>query len=329
MSSVEDYSSWRLATAGGIRYRFLKSTGAYKYDTAQIKWQAVFRTVDLPALLAEVFPPPTIVNNIAYPTRTSIPGGNLAASDLDYESLDDDKPLDSLQFDSTAPGGTYSDYIKVTITYDTLNAKSPNPDDPRTFLEITSNTSADFIYVPPTGSKLQDEKNSRGSNDEEEGEVVEPGSNEVKGAVTADGEPRSVRTPALSSNILVPTTEWSIVWRQIPEEIFRRVIIHRCRVLMGRVNSTSVPILYNAYPETLLFAGFNYKESYTWRDGTAESPPIDLTMKVIEKRVLWRGVTCGHNHVWEPGIGWRRMLIGTDSNESPYRLFDFNTLTKV
>lgn len=328
-SNIDNYSSWRLETAGGIRYRFIRSVGSYDYENGSVTWEAIFRTVDLPLLLAEIFPPPVVVNNISYPVRTSIPGGNLAAKTLSYESLDTELPLDSLQADSTAPDGTYSEFIKVTIEYESLNAKSPDPENPRTFLEVSASAGGDYIYAPSSGAKLQDETNSEGSNDEEPGAVVDGDTNEINGDVEDDGEPRAVRNPSLPSSVLVPTIEWSIKWRQIPAETFRNVIIHRLRLLNGRVNSAPVSVLYNAPAETLLFAGFDFDESYSWRDGSVESPPIDVTMKVIEKRVLWRGVICGHNHVWEPGIGWRRMKIGADSDESPYRLFDFNNLYKV
>ena len=95
------------------------------------------------------------------------------------------------------------------------------------------------------------------------------------------------------------------------------------------MNSLPLPFLYNAQPETVLYAGQSTSNSYSWRDDNVNSSPIDLSMKLIEKRVVWRGITVGHNHVWEPGKGWVRVLIGPDKDEPMYRRTDFNFLFKV
>jgi len=90
------------------------------------------------------------------------------------------------------------------------------------------------------------------------------------------------------------------------------------------VNSDVLPWLLDAAPDTVLFNGFTYKESYTWRNGLVNSPPIDVTMKLSEKRVYWKGIVCGHQHDWYPGKGWRRVIL--EDGSPKYRRFAFSDM---
>ena len=96
---------------------------------------------------------------------------------------------------------------------------------------------------------------------------------------------------------------------------------------MGRCNSAVFPLLFNAWPETLLFAGYTYKADYTWRDGQVTIPPITCEMKIIEKRVLWNSKIVGHNHFWRPGKGFERLLI--DGARPAYLPINYGILFKV
>ena len=143
------------------------------------------------------------------------------------------------------------------------------------------------------------------------------------------GPKRVNRNPVLPACVLIPTTEWNVRWRGIDADYYRNVCVHRLRYLNGRVNSLPCSFLYDAVPETLLFTGFEHHETFSWKDSYLVNPPIDIDLKIVEKSVIYRGVVCGHNHVWDPGVGWVRVWIGANHDEPMYRFADFNFLFKV
>jgi hypothetical protein len=328
MADANDYSSWRQDTNGGIKYRFLGSAGNFTADEGEVTWRAIFRGQDLIPLLQELFPPPLILyGNIAIPQAGTMPGvPSFTARKISYKSLDgNDLPIDPFSQDGAAVDGTYGSLITVEVSFGPSNKPKGNPNDPRTFLEISSNEGGHFIYAPPTGTSNTTDTNSEGDDDQTQGGPVQSIRMKPKGTVVP-GEAEPNRHPQVPSLVLVPTTEWSITWKQIPFEIFKHTIIWRMRLLSGRVNSDNLPWLLDAQPDTVLFNGFTYKESYTWRDGKVNAPPIDVTMKLSEKRVYWKGIVCGHQHDWYPGQGWRRVTL--EDGSPKYRRFTFSDVFK-
>lgn len=330
MADSSDYDSWRNQTIGGIKYRFLGTEGSFDAEEATIEWRALFRTQDLFAVAQELFPPPSFLGSLAYPQVGVMPGlPSMVAKRASFKTQEGiDLPIDPFMADPSAVTGTYHGYIEVSVTFGPSNKVEADPNDPRTFLEISANTGGEYIFSPPNGNQLIDEDNSEGEEDDipSASGPVEEGTLKQRGTVTPR-VPRPNRHPNLPTTVLVPTTEWSVTWKQIPYSIFRNVIVWRLRTLNGRVNSLPLPWLMGAEPETVLFAGFTYKESYTWRNGLINTPPIDVNIKLIEKRVLWRGIICGHNHVYEPGKGWARVIL--QDGLSPYRGMDLNLAFRV
>jgi len=335
MSQFEDYNSWRLVTNGGVRYRFLGSTGSFNQEGGEIEWKAIIRSQDLYEVLVELFPPPIMVGGVSYPNAGTMPGyPAMVAKKVSYDNHVEGLPTDPYGYDTTAPMGTYSEFIVITISFGPHVAKASNPADPRSFLEVSCQASGEFLFVPSTNTQIQNEESTTGTEDEEPGEGAIDGNT---GLPTGDrtnppgeeGEKRPVRNPVLPASMMVPALKWSVKWKQIPADHFRSVVIHRLRLMLGRVNSAPCGFLYDAPPETLLFLGFNHTESYSWRLGNLESPPIDVDLQILEKRVIHRGVICGHNHVFEPGNGWVRQWIGANWDESMYRSIDMNFLFQV
>lgn len=323
MSGSEDYSSWRLQTNGGVRYRFLGSTGSFNSEGGEIDWKCIIRSKDLYEVLLELFPGPVILGGVTYPNTGTMPGfPSMCAKKISYRNHLDGLPVDPYEYDTTdAPLGTYSEYLELTIQFAPGTAKSANAD-PLTFLEISGAADGEVIYVPPTDTTLTSEEGEGGTNDVPgEGDIDLNGL--VNNNIRPGAEARPSRTPILPTVLLVPTTKWTLKWKQIPADHFRNVLIHRLRFLMGRVNRETVPWLYNAAPETLLFLGFNHTESYSWRLSNLESPPIDIEMQIIEKRVVWNGVVCGHNHVFEPGKGWVRQKLENGDPMYKKSIFSF------
>lgn len=331
MSGFEDYDSWRLVTNGGVRYRFLGSTGSFNQEEGEIEWKAIIRSIDLYEVLVELFPPPIIVGGVSYPNAGTMPGfPSMVAKKLNYDSHVAGLPVDPYEYDSpVAPLGTYAEYLVITITFGPHVAKASDPTDPRSFLEVSCAASGEFLFVPATNTKVNDEAGSNGTDDEQPGNGVIDGETGLPEGDRMAEEKRPVRMPILPSSMMVPSLKWSVKWKQIPADHFRSTVIHRLRLMLGRVNNTNCSFLYNAPPETLLFLGFNHTESYSWRLGNLESPPIDVDLQILEKRVIHRGVVCGHNHVFEPGNGWVRQWIGTNHDESMYRGIDMNFLFRV
>src|SRR5690606_6633295 len=112
-------------------------------------------------------------------------------------------------------------------------------------------------------------------------------------------------------------------------EVAQTRIITKLKWMMGRVNSRPFPLLFAAYPWTILFVGYSYTHTYTWRRTTLggneiERPPVNLEMKFIEKTVKWRKKIYGHNHFWRPGKGWDLLLI--DGKRPTYEWVNFNVL---
>ena len=277
-------------------------------------------------------PPPVRVGNLEFPVFRSLAGiPQITVSSLRFKSFDEPfGPIDPFSGDLGAPSNTYFPVIQVDINY---KSGKNQTEDPFTFLEITGNAIGEYLHTPVPKSKWRCDTNTSIPPDEDEdpgiggGKGIDPETNEVS-CVRVPGDPEVNRDVIPPITITVPETEWTLRWPQIRFEFFRDVLIHRLRILMGRVNSDPFPILFNAEPETLLFMGYTYKQQNTWRDGEINTPPVAIEMRIVEKRILWDGVIQGHNDFWRPEQGrWCRLLVGGTNNV--YKSWDFNNLFKI
>ena len=334
MSTNIDPSLWRLRTSGGIPYKMVEMDGSFSEEEGNVNWKAYIAAYQLPAFLAELFPPPLVIGNKPIPRVAQMPGApGLHAKTISFRTQTEGLPIDPFLADPSAASGTYNQVIEVTVGFGT-GYKKPDEEDPRLFLEISSNASGEFYHTTCPGAKWRPQRNTavqpdapedgeaEPENPVDDEEVADPDTGDTEGKgeeVEDDDEPN--KDPTAPVIITVPQTEWSVKWTQIPYELFTTVIIHRLRLLLGRVNSTPFELLFNAYPETILFEGFNYQTKYSWRDDNVETPPVQLEMKFLEKRVFWKGYIVGHNHFWRPGKGWQRLLVdGVNSTYGPWNL---------
>lgn len=341
MTDSNDYASWHLKTNGGLKYRFLGMDGDFNPDGGTILWRALIRTQDLVLAAQEMFPPPYEIGGMSFPQPGRMPGfPQFVGKNIRFKSFEGQKqPIDPFNADTDSNfADSYGEFVEIEVEFGSSNKPQPNLADPRTFLEISADVGGEFIHAPSystlvyeevvdeeTGGPsvpLEDDAEDDADDQAPGGWIDNEGNLRVKSRET--GEKYTIRVPSAPFLVLQPITNWTVTWRQIPYHIFRRVTVNRLRVLNGRVNSAPIPFLFNAPPETILFAGFKYTESYTWRDGFINTPPIDVEIKLVEKRVLWKGIVAGHNHLWYPGEGWMRVRLGDGSN--PYRGFDFNWL---
>ena len=331
--SIGSPSTWRLSTSGGIPYRFVGMSGDFSDENGNVKWRALISSSHLSLFLAELFPPPLIIGNRSIPQAASMPGfPALKAKKISFKSQDDGLPIDPFGADLTANPGTYHGIIEVDVEFGVTFKQDVA--DPNTFLEISANASGEYInvggprmqWVPQYNSNKGDPGDTVPENTADDSQVANPDTGAPAGT-TQDKTAEPNKVPGPPVLVRIATTEWTVKWTQIPYDVFNAIIIHRLRVLMGRVNSAPYLVLFGAPAETLLFSGYSYTQQYSWREDNLETPPVKLEMKFIEKRVLWKGVVMGHNHHWRPGYGWQRLLV--DGVNPTYGGWNFNLLHQL
>lgn len=304
MSFNPDVSTWRLVTPWGTPYRYLEgSTGEISLESASAQLSYIIRASDLMNFAAEAFPlVTTIGGGLVYPSRVRLPGAPaLAAQRMTWKAHTPGRPIDPFGGDPLAPADTYEPFLEVTIQFATVpeNDQEPDGGNPRTFLEVSSSTSAEFL----TG-------NVRGTASEPAvwEDPMFPGS---PGAV-ADFEVREID---VMERVTEVTTEWNVKWPQIPFDWFEDTLLPKLRAAAGKVNSTVMELFHDAPAETILYLGNSLDEEYTWRAGYAGRSPLSLTLRFLEKNfeaaepgtLVMHQVT--HNHEFRPGHGWRRLYL--------------------
>lgn len=330
-SLLEDPSSWRLRTSGGIPYKLLSVDGSFEHEKADVNLKLLIQSSQLFPFCVESFPPPITVGNITVPQYAKYAGTNLGVKRVQFKSFDEALPVDPFNTDSAAPSFTYFPVLELNVEIGSTPFGSKNPADPFTFLEISAEASGEFIHSPPINMNMQDvEPDPNNPPAPVPPPAVAGGAGGALGAMLTRrirnrGTPRKIRTPYVPHTVLVPQTTWSVGWKRVNFENFYYVIRPRLEDLLGKVNSEAFQILYAAWPETLLFIGYSFRYNYTWRDGYVDRPFIDLELKFLEKRVLYNGVVRGHQDVWLPGTGWVR-LVYNRTGGATYDAADFNTL---
>lgn len=307
MTSVyEDPSTWRLRTGGtGVPYRILAMSGEFDPENASASMELLIPASKLTQFAIEMFPQ-VIYNTNGFPLYMSfgkIYGTNLYAQKISWKAHVDGKPIDPFGVDPTAPSGTYGENCSVTVDFKTYNEQDQSdPDQPETFLEVSCTGGGHFIHTDAPGAQWKLDENT-----------VEP--------VEKD---RAV-DPNIPMGMSVPTTDWDLAWPRVPYTYWTNTLIAKIRAALGQVNSAAMPIFANAPRGTILFSGYSFRRSYSWRSGTTYQSPINLNMKFQEKRVVDSGGTVrGHNDFWKPGVGWRYL---THKDGSP--VYRYTNLTGV
>lgn len=330
-----DPSSWRLRLGGEIPIKWKNLSGSFELEKGEIAFTAVIASTDLIPFVELLFPPTLYQGTIVYTPSFALPGiPGLVAKKVAFKNQDDGKPIDPFLFDPNAPAGTYHPLIEVTIDFGPRVNANPQTNDPRTFLEVSGDSSGEFIHAPAPNAQWQAETKPEQNipDSEDPGIAVAPQTNsetdDPLGALLVPGDKTPQKDPALPMTIMVPHTEWSVKWEQIPFFYFYNVLVRRLRWCLGRVNEQPMPLLHDAYPETILFMGYKYTQIYTWRSGFVNIPPVTVEMKFVEKRVVGNdGLIKGHNHQWKPGVGWQRLLI--DGVNPLYEQRDMNVIWEL
>ncbi len=300
-------SEWRLSTAGGIPYKLISRDGNFDAENAEAQEIYLIRAGDLLAFIAESFPLPVVfLDSLAYTPRRYFPGmPSMPSQRVTWKTHTEGLPIDPWNVDSGAPDGTYLGIVEVTIDYATTSLEDPDNDDPRTFLEISSNAAGNFLAVPVRGNAYWLD-------------------------IVGDVVDVEVKESDVPQTVIENNVEWTVHWPQIPFDFFDGELIPRLRSKMGKVNDTPMELLHNAPAETMMFLSYTTSQEYTWRSGFAGRTPIALDMKFLEKNFLDADdnqVT--HNHVYRPGVGWRRMGINVTAELDFDPLYSLTNLDDI
>lgn len=319
-SKYEDPTTWRLRSAGGIPIRLVERSGSFTSEDADAEEVYLVRASQLFSFILEVFPAPIpFGQSVLYPALRRFPGSFgpiLKVKEASWESNVPGMPIDPFIADPLAPDGTYHPIVRLTLKYGTVKDEDEDddesdPNDPDSFLRVTGRAAGEYIHSQAPGAKWQKKSIP---------DLDQPQSDEFGNPINPD-EKEQGQAPNVPATILVPETEWTVTWSRIPLTVFRNQIVSRLRSRLGKVNSEVMPLLHGAKKETILFAGYDFDEQYTWRTDT--QPPVRLSLKFLEKRVESPiGVIGGHNHFYRPGKGWERLLV--NGEDPAFRSADMN-----
>ena len=313
MSLNIDPSQWRLRTAGGIPYKLMEGYPRGKVgDEVSIQEELVIRAEDLVAFCWESFSHiKFLADKITYNQGRQCPNlPGLFTVDVTFEPFEQGKPSDPFDSDSSADSGTYAQFMKIMIDYGPRKQGSPDGsnDDVKDFLEVTEDTEAEVIAVDPMSSAAQ-WQNFDIWNDPDTGKTWDAGAL------------LPLKSPDVQVSKIIVETGWNVQWKRVSATALP-FLITRMRSCVGMVNSLAMPLLHDAEPGTILFKGHNSRIQYLW--GGEEQPPVTLTQKFTEKRVVEDGTAKGHNYMYRPETGKFELYL---VNGNPiYNAVDLNTL---
>jgi len=275
-------------------YRLVRSEGSFSDKDITVRQEYVVPANELWSFAQGLLPLPIVrgKGNIFSKGYKVLPGlGNapVVAKSVRWRPLDESKPVDPFE-GIAGKEGSFGQYVLAEVEYGLLenegnkSNQSNDPSDTRTLVEIRGRAAGDFLAVPV----------SRG------GEWTEI---EITG-----GEPKEIAEP-ISFNIPCPIIEWSVKWPDLPYE-FAINLICRCRSSLGKVNSGSFGLLFNAPADTVLFLSLDYDESKSVKMGEGGRITTEIKASVemhfSEKGFYQGGKLITHQHVYRKGYGWRK-----------------------
>lgn len=160
------------------------------------------------------------------------------------------------------------------------------------------NPDGEFICVDPQGTPAPDGAcdldHSGGYGDSAKGQSEDS---------TAD-ENRDQELPIL---LHIPTVEYSLKWPLALNPFFGHIFRN-----LGRVNSDSHPIFWNAKRETILFTGVTATQKFVWTGAAAVAQPWNIEFRFSQRIINSCGRTYGWNHVYSPTKGrWVRVWMAS------------------
>jgi len=288
-----DSSQWRLSTAGGIPYKLMDGypTGSFDEENGQVTEKIIIEADNLNAFILESFSDSTLVPGLVWlfaPGRRYPGGVNLITRKLSFEPFPQGRPGDPWASDPNPPDGTYCDYVVLTVEYGTGKGQGDQEDD--NSIEVSCSAGGEFLVLPPEG-------------------------------VLNDGVQN--QNPTFPVTKTVPSLEWNARYSRVPRTNLSAVLT-LARSLLGKVNSTAMPIFYCTAEETMLFVGLSLNFKWMWRSA---QPYAQVDLKFQQKIVVVDGTHYGHNHFWHPGppAKWVR-VTQAGGTEDVYQKANLNQL---
>lgn len=271
-----DYASWRIQTAGGIKYK-VKEGPTFEYNTKKelkATQTVIVRSQDLEAFLLEMIPTPTVMYGIGYIlTPAILPGTtSLYVESVSAEPMDLGKPADPFQADPTATGATYAEYYLVRINFGQTSGDAED-----SFLEREVTCTEEAMEVEPAKTELSD---GHGSFDASTPYTVGDSKEPDKDKAAKYYKKIPVINLSLRYKYVV-TPNWPLLLR-----------------LSGKVNSIAHALLMGSEPTTVLFKGFTARQEFLWKDRTTQIKPWSFDLQFGIKRIVWGTKVYGWNHYW-------------------------------
>jgi hypothetical protein len=315
--SLEDVSTWRLRTPNGIPYRLLAGTptGSFNLNTSKFQEKCIVRNSDLFAFIAETLPQTVEWSNGIwdFTSGRSCPGTTgMLASNINTKPFDDSKPCNLGSNDSAAPGGTYSEFVEVTIDYEPYKRNPATPDNPELvdFLEVDAEFSAEFLVIDMSGKDVT--------------RIATTTKPDADGSAVSVGQRVPVRKINANTTKVLPTVDWTVTFPKIRNVTPLRNFVLLARDRMGMVNSSTMPLFLNAEAGTILFLGLSIHGTFSVDEDGNIIPEYSLTMRFNEKRVYEDGIAKGHNYVYQPDSHKFEILL-LDGNQM-YESTDLNAI---
>lgn len=297
---------WRRQTDQGVPYKLLEGSpnGVFSEDDVEITEEYIILAQDLPRFIIESFSYYELgVGSYSYYVRLyrparSCPGfGALVTRSVSFVPYPSDMPADPFHTDAAkAVTGTYTPYLKVTVTY----SVGKSGDSENDFVIISGNSTGEFLLIPTSGV----------------------GETPLRWEGTEAGGATFIKDVSLPITKVLPGMEWSLKFPRVPR-VSLPGLVGIARSLMGKVNTESVTLISSVPKECLLFAGFSFTTKYNWREVL---PMAEIEFKLLEKQVVGTdNQPGGHNHFYNPETGkWQRIVL--PNGEYVYEAVDFSGL---
>lgn len=303
MSIHLDPSTWRLRTQRNqVPVKVLERTGEYDGNLIRVSETYIIQASKLSLFLDDCFPAPILINGFPYYYPRLYANGlpTCTAQSVSFEALVGGRPIDPFQSDTDAADGTYEEFLKIRVDYGTAPCGESQPEqtDPKTFLEVSASVGGNFLHNDLGES-------AKWSNPE--GGVVD-----VK-----DKDTQRIVTELF--------TEWSIKWNTIPWSWFQDTFKNRLDLAMGKVNSTAMTMFHKSPAECILFLGYDYAQSFSYKPGYIGQPFITVNMKFSEKNFTYRGTRVNHNMFYHPTANRYYYLLPDGVNKT-YEAVNLNAL---
>lgn len=326
MSDLTDVSTWRLQTAGGIKYRLKegKPTGSFG---EQVESEEIYliQAGDLMPFIAESFASSDWVDGAwNFQAGRSCPGlAGAMTRTVAYKSLDSSKPCDPYGVDPDAPEGTYCPFLELTISYatkseDAGSSGSGDPNNPETYLEVSADAGVEFLMMKSSGNHAQYTASTTHQGLDATGNV----------ATINPEDPETPQEPDLPSAKLRPTTEWTVRFPNFPW-VYLSNLLAIARPKLGTINSTAMSILGNAAIGTVLFTGMSVRKQWQVQSsgsGNQLTIMAQVELKFSEKTATNSGsdTILGHNYFYRPELNCFDLLY--INNQPVYKSSNLNTL---